>query len=539
MTKKRLRMPSSRAPALLPLSPREQCQASLYRQSLGEFIPAAWRHAGEPRGYLSNWHIDLLSDHLMAVARREIKGPGPLVFTMPPRHMKSRAVNVFFPAWVWAQNPDPNQEGHGFNVRPGTLSGPGVKFAHLSYVQKLSNEQSDACRKLVSSDWYRARWGTQCQLDRDQIDLFSNLAGGERRAMSFSSLTGFGADIIVVDDAHDMKTVDSDVAREAVLHIWDEVLQTRLNDPKTGMFVVIMQRSHERDLIGHILAKEFNGMHICLPAEHERNHPYVFLKSKPSWEVPRKTDSSNSTDGGPKIGEPWRDFRQEGEPLWQNRFPKAVLQQQWSSAMTSHAVAGQLQQRPTAREGGLFKRDWFNIRVKWVEESAVQICRAWDLASTPEGTTAGDPDYTVGVKMALDPNTKAIYVMDVVRARWSPGQIEREIKMAAMCDGERCMIRIPQDPGGAGRFQAHYLTGLLRGYYVRVEREEGSKPYRANPFAAQCEHGFVALVDGPWNQAFIEELCAFPNGAHDDQVDAAAAAFRALIRRPQFCAVGA
>jgi hypothetical protein len=173
--------------------------------------------------------------------------------------------------------------------------------------------------------------------------------------------------------------------------------------------------------VTHILAKEFNGMHVCLPAEHERNHPYVFLKAKPGWDVPRKTDSSNGTDGGPKIGEPWLDFRQEGEPLWQNRYPKDVLQKQWISAMTSHAVAGQLQQRPTAREGGLFKREWFGIRLKRVEESLVQICRAWDLASTPEGSTSADPDYTVGVKMALDPNTKAIYVMDVIRARWSPG----------------------------------------------------------------------------------------------------------------------
>lgn len=522
------------APALPVLSPREQCESLLYRQSFGDFIPAAWRHAGEPRAFLSNWHIDLIADHLMAVARREIKGPGPLVFTMPPRHMKSRAVNVLFPAWVWAQDPDPDHEGHGFNVRPGTLSGPGVKFAHLSYVQKLSNEQSDACRRLVSSDWYQARWGHQCQLDRDQIELFSNLAGGERRATSFSSLTGFGADIIVVDDAHDMKTVDSEVARETVLRTWDEVLQTRLNDPRTGMFIVIMQRSHERDLIGHILAKEFNGMHVCLPAEHEHAHPHVFLKAKPGWEVPRQSDSSLGTDGGPNIGEPWCDFRQEGEPLWQNRFPKEVLQQQWIAAMTSHAVAGQLQQRPTAREGGLFKRDWFGFRVRHVEESSVQICRAWDLASTPEGATSGDPDYTVGIKMALDPNTKGIYVMDVIRGRWSPGEIEKAITTAAMCDGYRCMIRLPQDPGSAGRFQAHYLAGLLQGYDVRVEREEGSKLYRANPFAAQCEQGFVALVEGPWNEAFVEELCAFPNGAHDDQVDAAAAAFRALVRRPHW-----
>jgi predicted phage terminase large subunit-like protein len=90
---------------------------------------------------------------------------------------------------------------------------------------------------------------------------------------------------------------------------------------------------------------------------------------------------------------------------------------------------------------------------------------------------------------------------------------------------------IPQDPGQAGKFQAAYLAGQLRGYSVSSEREEGNKERRADPFAAQCEHGFVKLVAGDWNQAFVDELCAFPNGAHDDQVDAASAAFRALMRR--------
>ena len=227
-------------------------------------------------------------------------------------------------------------------------------------------------------------------------------------------------------------------------------------------------------------------------------------------------------------------FRQECDPLWLNRFPKAVLQH-WTTSMTSHAVAGQLQQRPTAREGGLFKREWFK-KVKFVNESTVQICRAWDFASTPEGAS-GDPDYTVGVKMGIDPEFGGIYVMDVIRGRWSPGEIERKVTMIATLDGENCMIRLPQDPGGAGKFQAHYLAAKLRGFSVTSVREEGSKPYRANPFAAQCEHGFVNLLEAPWNDAFVEELCAFPNGAHDDQVDAASAAFRALVRRPKWHAV--
>jgi predicted phage terminase large subunit-like protein len=511
--------------ALPALTTRERVDALRYEHSLGDFIKAAWHHAGEPQSFQSNWHIDCVTDHLMAVARREIHGPGPLIFTLPPRHMKSRGVNVFFPAWTWAQNPDPNKQGHGLAVRPGTMMGPGVKFAYISYVQRLSNEHSLACRRLIESDWYQGRWGSRVRLDYTQIAQFDNLAGGSRRAMSFSSITGFGADIVVVDDAHDIENVESDVVRETTLRVWDEVLPTRLNDPKTGMFIVIMQRSHERDLIGHILAKEFNGMHVCLPAEFEAGHPYVFLN--PKWPIGRKTDSSNGTDGGPKVSEPWRDFRREGESLWRNRFPEEVLKR-WAGSMTSHAAAGQLQQRPTAREGGLFKRHWFANPVKYVPDG-LHLVRSWDLASASDPTT--DPDYSVGLLMGLDPRTDLIYIIDVIRGRWSPAEVENKIKATARWDGDETKIRIPQDPGQAGKFQAAYFAGQLRGYSVSSEREQGDKENRADPFAAQCEHGFVKLVESDWNKDFVDELCAFPKGAHDDQVDAASAAFRAIMRR--------
>lgn len=94
-----------------PLSITDRLDVARYEESFGDFTAAAWHRAGEPQNFQSNWHIDCIGDYLMAVARREIKGPGPLIFTMPPRHMKSRGVNVFFPAWVWAQDPDPAMPG--------------------------------------------------------------------------------------------------------------------------------------------------------------------------------------------------------------------------------------------------------------------------------------------------------------------------------------------------------------------------------------------------------------------------------------------
>ena len=101
------------------LSVREQCDLVRYEESLGDFIATGWPRAGEPQKFESNWHIDCLTDHLMAVARREIQGPGPLIFTLPPRHMKSRGVNVFFPAWIWAQDPTEREVGDRRKLRPG------------------------------------------------------------------------------------------------------------------------------------------------------------------------------------------------------------------------------------------------------------------------------------------------------------------------------------------------------------------------------------------------------------------------------------
>jgi predicted phage terminase large subunit-like protein len=142
-----------------------------------------------------------------------------------------------------------------------------------------------------------------------------------------------------------------------------------------------------------------------------------------------------------------------------------------------------------------------------------------------------DPNWTVGLLMGLHPSNGLIYIIDVDRKRLTPAEREQRVKTTVLRDGDDVRIRIPQNPGGAGKFESYHFADLLKGYVVSVEPEQGSKEKRADSFASQCEQGMVKLIEGSWNQAFIDELCSFPNGSHDDRVDAASAAFRALIHR--------
>ena len=513
-----------------PRCVRDLIDAERYEGSLLDFIGASWRVI-EPMAFKRNWHIEAICDHLEACANWQIDR---LLINIPPRHMKSLSANVFFPAWVWAQDPNPeNDPGYLFSIRRDSWKGPGVKFMHLSYESTLSTRDGVKCRQIITSPLYQRLWGHRFQLrdDQNQKTRFDNLRGGHRLSTSEGGvITGEGADIIIFDDPHNVRDIggSSNLARETTLRFWDEALPSRLNDQEHGVFIVIMQRVHERDLSGHILANELGWTHLCLPAVYETKHPFPI----------RTTVKHKAT------GETWTDPRREGEVLWPEKFPLEALQRiAKDQSMTSHVAAGQLQQRPTAAEGGLFKRDWFthtleiDDRYAFAEARNLQLVRAWDLAWTEEASGSA-PDYSVGVLMGRDPELHILYVLDVVRGRWSPADLQREILTTAKIDGYACSIRIPRDPG-AGKFVAAYMAQQLQGYAVSIEPEHTSKAQRAAPLAAQAENRFLVLLKAGWNKAFVEELCAFPNGSNDDQVDAAAAAFRAIVRRPQFHAVGA
>jgi predicted phage terminase large subunit-like protein len=181
-------------------------------------------------------------------------------------------------------------------------------------------------------------------------------------------------------------------------------------------------------------------------------------------------------------------------------------------------------------DGNMFKREWFEI-VDAAPTEFTSVIRRWDLAATELRKGKLDPDWTCGVKMGRAA-AGVYYVLDAIFLRSTPGEVKRVVKQTAMLDGYEVKIRVPQDPGQAGKAQAQDFVRDLDGWDVAGVIESGDKVTRAKPFSAQCEAGNVKLVRGPWVEQWLNQITAFPNTAvHDDAVDASDGAYEQLRER--------
>ena len=178
--------------------------------------------------------------------------------------------------------------------------------------------------------------------------------------------------------------------------------------------------------------------------------------------------------------------------------------------------------RPAA--GLYFKREWCAV----VDEAPadLDIVRYWDLAAT-EKTEFNNPDWTVGVKLGRD-RSGGYWLLDMVRARANPGDVEQLLLNTATQDGKRVTIGFGQDPGQAGKSQAQHLVRALSGFTVRSATESGDKLTRFGPFSSQCRAGNVKIRRGSWNEELFRVLEGFPDLAHDDEVDACSGALEML-----------
>lgn len=465
----------------------------------GELALSEWLNQPLVSPFDYDWspaYIQLIIRELDRITRGE---NDKLMIMLPPRHFKSSLVTIRYPVW---------------RMEMGT-----TRVIVGCYSQTLANKFSRASRRIA-----RARIGLSTEIAK--ADEWETANGSWYKATGVGgSVTGSGGDLILIDDpVKSREEANSPVYREKVWDWYTNDISTR-KEPGAAT-ILTMTRWHEDDLAGRILSSEDgpNWTVICLPAICERSRvPEQYLRFEDY--------QTEMLQRGLWVDEVDPLGRAEGEALHPGRYPVEALNAQ-KVVMGSWGFSALYQQKPMPSEGGMFKRSWLPVEASIPRDlldnryTNVLRVRYWDKAGTQD---AGD--YTVGVRMAkvITPIETIFYIEDVVRGQWASGERDRIIINTAQSDGIDTYIGVEQEPGSSGKDATRSLINLLAGYKVSGDKVSGSKEIRAEPMAAQAEVGYVRLIRGEWNAAFLDEISSFPAGQHDDQIDAASGAFNKLV----------
>jgi predicted phage terminase large subunit-like protein len=456
---------------------RERCKR------LSDFVQQAWPILEPMQVYTHGTLVEFLCTHLEAVTAGKCNR---LLINVPPGSMKSLLVSVLWPAWEW-----------------GPAGKPGMRYLSTSASDDNMTRDCRKMRDLVMSDWYQALWPEVHLIRKAETD-FANDKGGGREGRAFASLTGGRGDRLLIDDPHSTETAESDAERATAIRIFRESVPFRVNNPQKSAIIIIMQRLHQHDVSGVAIALKLGYVHVMLPMEFEMDRACVT-----------------------PFGRDWR--TKDGELLFPERFSPEVIARD-KIPLGSYGVAGQMQQRPSARGGIMFKRQWFKIIP--AAPAGIRYVRGWDLAATEKKTksTALGPAFTAGVKLGRT-NDGRYVIAHVVRDRQEGAAVRTMIKNIADIDGRQCVQDLPQDPGQAGKTQAQDMVAMLAGYQAFATPETGDKVTRAQPVSAQAEAGNIDVVEGPWNEDFFAEAELFPTGAYKDQIDALSRAFARFVKQ--------
>jgi predicted phage terminase large subunit-like protein len=453
------------------------------RRSLSFFIRQAWHVVVPNHPYIHGFHADAIAEHLEAVRRREIRN---LVINIPPRHAKSTFVSVMYPAWYWATHPAEN-------------------FLFSSYAAHLSVRDSVKCRRLIQSPWYQERFGSVFQLTGDQNakHAYENDRGGVRMATSVMGQgTGSGGDQNIVDDPHKVRETESDKKRENVLNWWDEEMSTRGDDPKSSVRIIIMQRIHERDLSGHVLAQG-GYEHLFIPAEFEPDRRCV---TSIGWQDPRE---------------------RKGEMICPERFGRVELDD-LKVRLRAKAI-GQLQQRPAPAEGNLLKRAW------WRRYKPSELPTKFDEILISCDLTFEDKQKDDFTAMEVWGRVKASkYLLHVLHGRLEfKGQKRSLIALRKrFVERYRQSVTTLVEKAANGAAMLSDLKGNVPSVVHTTPVK--SKINRVEAIADDVEALNYYLPYPEYAsfdvEGFIAECSVFPNGAHDDRVDAFSQAAARLIK---------
>jgi predicted phage terminase large subunit-like protein len=439
---------------------------ALCRQDFYTFMHRAFGELNPKVQFSHNWHNELIAAKLEACRLGKITR---LIINVPPRSLKSHAAAVCFPAFLLGHNPS-------------------AQIICASYGQDLASKHSLDCRTLISSNWYQSLFPARLAPQKQSVQEFLTTRKGFRLATSVGGvLTGRGADFIIIDDPLKPDEALSESQRKAVNEWFDHTLYSRLNNKQTGCIIIIMQRLHEDDLVGHVLEQE-HWEHVRLPAIAEEDETHVIAGRYRTRVVRRKA----------------------GEALHPEREPLELLKH-LRRTIGEYNFAGQYQQLPSPLGGGLVKAEWFRHYIPGAQPAKFDmIIQSWDTANKCTELS----DYSVCTTWGR--KNKWLYLLHVLRQRLEYPQLKRAVRSQAEYFNATTIL-IEDKASGTQLIQELIRDGV---YGVTSYEPAMDKIMRLHSVTNTIENGFVLLpMEADWLALYLQELTTFPNGKHDDQAD--------------------
>lgn len=445
----------------------------IYAKDYHRFFLKAWKISEPHTPYIPNWHVPYLCSVLQAEVERIAAGrkkKQDLIINIPPRSSKSWVVTMALNAWAW-------------------INYPWLKFVTSSYNANLATDHSRRTRAIIESPWFVNNWIGKFNIvhDVNRLNEFENDRGGFRKAVGTGAgITGKGGDIIIADDPLDPQAAYSEAERNQVNQWWDTTMYSRLNDQETGLRIIVCQRLHHDDLVGHVLRKMPGRYRVIrIPGE---------IKTQGFSVAPREL-AKNYEKG----------------LFFPKRFSIPVLADMKVS-YGGTGYANQIGQEGSQDSGSIFKRAWFQRRWKVLPAKMHQVIFSWDMAFKDKK----DSSYVVGQVWG---RVGALYfLMHQVREKLDfPATIAA---FRGLCiKFPEAIAKIVEDKANGPAVVA-MLKSSIPG--IIAAPKTASKEEASHAAAPIWEAGNVVLPsDGSWVEEFIDEHIRFPQAKYNDSVDAA------------------
>lgn len=515
----------------LPKAEEQARQAR--RGGLIEFIRYFWDVLEPETELVDGWPLEAICAHLEAVTFGEVNR---LLINVPPGFMKSLLTDVFWPAWEW-----------------GPMRKPHLRYATFSYSASLTERDNGRFRDLTTSKKFIDLWGHVFSIVNVGVQRVSNNKTGWKLASSVGGVaTGERGDRVILDDPHSVKDSESEVVRTETVRWFRESMSNRLNDMEKSAIVIIMQRVHEDDVSGAVLTAGMDYVHLCIPMQYEETR---HCETEVPWTDPRA---------------------EEGELAWEARFPPHIVEKMRRD-LGPYAYAGQYQQAPVPRGGGIFKREWWQVWEpedgKWPpfdyivasvdtaftqkqenDPSAMTVWGIWhDAQSGKEFDAAtgkiweragrGRPramlikawsKYLEMHGTLIEQEEGETYAQWRRRAEKGWGLVEWVAETCRFRRSDGTVIgtvdRLLIEAKASGITAAQEIQRLYgtEGWITELVDVKGDKVARAHAIVPLFSNGLVYAPNRAWADAVIDQCATFPRGKDDDYVDSTTQALRHL-----------